>query len=396
MATRFIGMDVHKQYTVVVGVDQMQQVVLASERVLTTALEGWSRTHLTQEDAVVVEVSTPTWAVLDVLRQYAGQVVAANPYKTKLIAEAQIKNDKVDALALAKLLASNFICQVWVPSSAAREWRGLARHRARLRQHTTQAKNRLQHLLQGHNLNCPSQGLFSTPGRAWLEQQVLSRSEQLIVRQLLAQVEFLEGQIAEVEHHMAYLASDDPRIARLLQISGVGLFTAFSILAVIGDIERFPTPSKLCGYVGLVPREHQSGGRGYRGHITKAGDRLLRWLIIEAAQAAVRCDPHWQQVHARIARRRGYSVAVVAVARKLLVTIWHMLTQQTNYQYLRSPSYVTKLQQWAYSIGHQRLPTPSTKDFVAMQLRALGLSQLADALVSVRRNAALALDMPVT
>lgn len=396
MIARYVGVDIHKQYAVVVGVNRDQDVVLPSERVSMARLDAWCAQHLSMRDAVVIEVTTNTWAVVELLEQYAGQVVVANPYKTKLIAEAQIKNDKVDALALACLLAANFISKVWIPTPQVRQWRQLARHRGRLRRQCTQAKNRLHQLLQTHNLQSSERDLFTAAGRAWMARQSLPQVELTIARQLLAQVDFSEEQIKECAQQIACLAHDDARIARLMQITGVGLYTAFSIVAVLGDITRFPSASKLSGYVGLVPREHQSGRRAYHGHITKAGDRLLRWLLIEAAQAAVRWDPHWREVHRRIAQHRGYSVAVVAVARKLLVTIWHMLTEHTNYQYLRQESYVRKLQDWAYRIGHQHLPTTSSKAFVADRLHELGLSHLADALVTTGRNARLSLAAPVT
>jgi transposase len=396
MIARFVGMDIHKQYAVIVGVNRDQEVVLPSERVSMVGLSQWCAGHLSRLDSVVIEVTTNTWAVVELLERYAGRVAVANPYKTKLIAKAHIKNDKVDAHALACLLAANFISEVWIPTPQDRRWRQLARHRGRLRKQCTQAKNQLQHLLQSHNLENPERDLFSAAGRAWLRRQKLSEVEQLIVTQLLARIDLSEEQIQACEQRMARLAYADPCIARLMQITGIGLYTAFSIVAVLGDIHRFPSPSKLAGYVGLVPREHQSGRRAYHGHITKSGDRLLRWLLIEAAQAAVRWDAHWRQVHQRIAQRRGYSIAIVAVARKLLVTIWHMLTEETNYQYLRQASYVRKLQDWAYRIGRQALPASSSKSFVADRLCELGLPHLVDALVTTGRNARLSLAVPVT
>lgn len=396
MIARYVGMDIHKHYAQVTAVDREHHVVLPSERVSMALLAAWCAQHLTVLDSVVIEVTTNTWAIVDILERYAGIVVVANPYKTKLIAEAHIKNDKVDALVLARLLASNFICEVWVPTPRIRTWRRLARHRGRLRCECTRAKNRLQHLLQTHNLRCPERDLFSGQGRAWLAQQAWSVVDAGIVRHLLAQVDLLEEQIRESEQQMAQLAYQDARVTQVMQISGVGLYTAFTIIAIIGAIDRFPSARKLSAYVGLVPREHQSGKRAYRGHITKAGDRLLRWLMIEAAQAAVRWEPHWREVHARIAQRRGSSIATVAVARKLLVTIWHLLSENTVYYYLRPKSYVRKLQDWAYCIGRGHLPASSSKDFVADQLRAIDLDDMAEALVTTGRNSRLTIAMPAT
>jgi transposase len=202
-------------------------------------LPSWAAQELTASDAAVIEVTTNAWHVVDVLTPYVGQVAVVNPYKTRLIAEAQIKNDKVDALALAKLLAAGFICEGWAPSAEVRQWRILAEHRAILREQCTQVKNRLHSMRHRHNWQHPTKGLFSRAGKQWLSEQAWPVVEALAVRQDLAKLALLESQLKEGDQHIARLA----------------------------------------------------------------------------AQAAVRWDPHWQEVHARIAHRRGSGIATVAVAR---------------------------------------------------------------------------------
>jgi len=112
MIPRFFGIDIHKEYVVAAAVDNSQEVILEPTRIEMANLTRWAKRHLTADDEVVLEVSSNAWPVVDLLSAYAGKVTAANPYKTKLIAEARIKNDKVDAVALAQLLASRFICDV--------------------------------------------------------------------------------------------------------------------------------------------------------------------------------------------------------------------------------------------------------------------------------------------
>ncbi len=177
-----------------------------------------------------------------------------------------------------------------------------------------------------------------------------------------------------------------------MQICGVGYYTAYAILAFIGDIQRFPSADKLSAYGGLVPRQHQSGNHGFHGHITKAGNPLLRWLMVEAARSAVRYAPHWRQVHDRIARRRGTNIATVAVARKLLVVIWHLLTEKSVYYHLRPQTFVTKLQEWAFRIGRNHLPAASSKEFVYDHLVHLGLHHMAKSLSYKGRNYRLCLN----
>jgi transposase len=380
MIARFFGIDTHKKYVMVAAVNIDQEIILKPTRVSMAKLPEWAAEQLTADDQVVLEVSGNTWSMVDLLSQHAGQVVAANPYKTKLIAEAQIKNDKVDATALAKLLAARFIPEVWVPDAEVREQRSLATHRATLQKQSTQVKNRLHHVLHRHNLHCPEKSLFSPAGREWLLAQSLPQTDQLQIRHLLRQLDVLQEDLDETDRLMAQQASQDPRVARLMQISGISYTIAYTALAIIGDIHRFPAPDKLPAYAGLVPRQHQSGDSDFHGSITKAGSPLLRWLMVEAARAAIRWDPHWRKIYNRIARRRGSSIAVVAVARRLLVLVWHLLTKNDIYYYLQPQTFVNKLQNWAYRIGRTHLPAASTRDFVHQQLSNLGLNHLAQSL----------------
>jgi transposase len=115
MITRFFGIDTHKKYVMVAAVNVDQEIILKPTRISMADLPKWAAEQLTADDQVVLEVSSNTWSMVDLLSQHAGEVVAANPYQTKLIAEAHIKNDKVDATTLAKLLAARFIPEVWVP-----------------------------------------------------------------------------------------------------------------------------------------------------------------------------------------------------------------------------------------------------------------------------------------
>jgi len=386
MIPRYIGMDIHKDYAVIATVDRDQEVLLPPSRVEMDQLAEWAAECLTPQDEVVLEATSNAWPVVDLLRQHASVVRVANPYQTKLIAQARIKNDKVDALALAQLLAARFIPEVWVPQQSVRENRALAAHRHTLQEQCTQVKNRLHGLLRRHNLRCPEQGLFSTAGLAWLDEQDLPWVEELQVRHLVSQITFLQDQLDETDRIIARQSTQDPRVPHLMQLTGVGYFAAFAILAAIGNIARFPSPGKLAAYAGLAPGLHQSGNHSYSRPITKEGRSLLRWLLVEVAWSAVRWDDHWRTLYDRIARRRGPRIAIVAIARRLLVVIWHLLTDHSAYFYLRPQTYITKLQQWAYRIGRDHLPAPNSRQFVLNHLRRLNLPHLADSLTTVHRN----------
>jgi transposase len=331
MIPRYFGIDLHKNYVMVAAVDGDQQVVLHPTRVEMAHLADWAVDYLTKQDQVILEATSNAWPVVDLLRRYADEVVVANPYKTKLIAEARIKNDKVDAMVLAQLLAANFVCDVWVPDEQVREQRTLAAHRATLQRQCTCIKNRVHAVLRRHNRRCPEKSLFSTAGLEWLRALTLPLADELQVRHLLDQLSNLEAQLDETDRLIARQAASDPRVPMLMQMTGIGYYSAFTILSVIGNVQRFPSSRKLSAYAGLVPSQHQSGQRTFNGHITKQGHPMLRWLLVEAARSAVRWDPHWRQVHRRIALRRGTNIATVAVAWRLLVTIWHLLSDKTPY-----------------------------------------------------------------
>lgn len=386
MTARYFGIDIHKDFATIAAVDGQQKIVQQPVTMDMSGLQSWAASHLKPEDEVALEVTNNAWHVYDLLVTHAGQVVITNPAKTKLIAQARIKSDKVDALVLAQLLASRFICDVWVPNIRVREHRTLAAHRATLRKQCTQIKNRVHALLHRHSLRCPERSLFTKAGRAWLAAVCLPPIEALQLDHLLRQLDLLEQEIGEADHMVACIAHCDPRTARLMQIPGIGVFTAFAVLSAIGDIRRFPSPKKLAAYAGLVPSLHQSGHRSYSGHITKTGRPILRWLMVEAAKTAAHWDPHWRGVFDNIRRRRGHNIATVALARKLLVVIWHLLYHQSAYYYLRPQSFARKLQEWACKIGQEDLPASSTREFARQQLETLGLRDLAANLTSNRNG----------
>lgn len=340
MINRYFGIDTHKKYVVVASVNEHQEVLSLPQRVEMTDLAKWAAKTLTQQDRAVIEATTNAWHIYDILAVHTGQVLVANPYKTKLIAEARIKSDKIDALVLARLLAARFICEVWVPATNVRQCRALAAHHTSLSRQLNRVKNRIYSLLARHDLKCPERSPFTEAGRAWLQTLALAATEMLELRQLLAHLDLLRAQQAEAEGFIAHLAAQDQRVPRIMQVTGIGCFTAFAILAIIGDIHRFSSAQQLTGYAGLVPSLKQTGDHTYSGHITKAGSPELRWLMVEAARSAVRFDPHWQGVYERLKSRRGSNIAAVAVARKLLVAIWHLLHDRARYYFLRpSPSY---------------------------------------------------------
>lgn len=327
--TRFVGLDVHKRYLMVGAVDAHQEVVLPPRRVALEEFPDWAHAHLTPADAVVLEATANAWSLHDLLAPLVATVTVAHAGAIKLIARARVKTDRRDTLHLARLLAARMIPAVWVPPHAVRELRGLGSHRRRLVAQRVQAGNRLQAVLQRHQIVPPAGALFSQRNRAWWASLPVSGGERLRIQQDLTLMGTLETLTAQVEVEIGRLSTTAPwaeRVPYLVQISGVGVLAAMTVLAAIGEIARFPTAKDLVGYAGLGSGVHDSGQTHQTGRITKQGRRELRGAMVEAAWVAVERHPHWKGQFARLSARIGAQKAIVAIARKLLVVVWHVLT----------------------------------------------------------------------
>ncbi len=373
---RFVALDVHKSYVVVGAVDAQQDVVLPPRRVPLLQLDDWAARHLKPTDAVVLEATTNAWHVHDLLEPLVARVVVAHPYHVKLIVASFVKTDKRDTLALARLLAANLIPEVWVPPHHVRELRALIAHRQRLVSQRTAAKNRLQSLLHRHNIVPPAGDAFSAANKEWWNSLSVSSTEKLRARQDLATIDHLSALLKEVEAELTRLSVSDlwaNQVALLIQLPGIGLITAMTVLSAIGDITRFAKAKKLVGYAGLGARVHASGQTHRSGGITKQGRRELRAAMIEAAWAAVRSSAHWQAKFEKLAVRIGNQKAIVAIARKLLVVVWHVLTDQTADRHADAEKVAFKFMAWSWKLNNELRDGLSTRQFIRYHLMRLGL-----------------------
>jgi len=289
--------------------------------------------QLGPEDRVALESCTNAFAFHRLLCQHAGQVVVSNPLRTRVIAEAKVKTDKVDAEILAQLLAADFLPPVWVPDAATDQLRHCVSHRQGLVTERTQAKNRI-HAILHRNLIAPEfTDLFGKAGRAFLAKVELPASERRLLEADLRTIEFLNTEIKTADKNLAEALHDDNDIRRLLTIPGFALTSAAGMKAAIGDVRRFRAPSNLVSDFGLNPSVYQSGLKGYTGHISHRGRSHARTICVEAAQLLVRVPGPFHAYFLRLRRRKPYNVAITAVARKLVVVIWQMLTRGEDYRY---------------------------------------------------------------
>ena len=249
---RFIGLDVHKHYLVAVGVNPEREVVYGPRRVALAQLAAWRNNTLTKEDAVVLEMSTNSYELHDRLLAQVHSVTIVHPPHVKLITQAQVKTDRKAAHNLAVLHAVGLLKGVWVPDQAGRDLRAVVAQRAKLVKLATQAKNRLQAVLHRLHLGLPpSGGLFTPENRAWWLQLPLSKLAAVRLRSDLATLDFAQAQIKRLEAVLIEAAGEDERMPLLIQLPGIGLISAITLLAAIGPIERFSEPAQLVGYAGL-------------------------------------------------------------------------------------------------------------------------------------------------
>lgn len=372
---RYIGLDVHKHYLIALGVDANLEVVMPARRVDFSYLESWMKKNLTKQDEVVLEMTTNTWQLYDELSEYAGSVMVVHPPHVALITRSQVMNDKIAASILARLLAKGLLVGIWVPPQEIRELRGLVAQRQKMTRLATQAKNRLHAVIQRHHLKPPEGNPFSKANNAWWEKLSLGKLEKMNMQSDLATLQFAEQQEARVQSQMTEIVAEDARISRLLQIPGFGVITALTVYAAIGDIARFFEPKKLVGYAGLGARVHDSGMTTRTGKITKAGRRDLRVALVEAAHIAAQYHPHWKAELARLEPRLGCNKAIVAIARKLLITVWYVLQGKTD-KFAEPEAVAQKMLKFAYEVGKARRPKgQSAAQFARLRLDALGLGR---------------------
>jgi transposase len=376
--TRYLGVDLHKHYLVIGGVNARQEVVLPPRRVELDDWSAWAKTHLGKTDVLVVEATGNTWDFHDGVVELVTRVEVANAGKLPWIGQAKVKTDKHDVMKLAKLCAANLIPQVWVPPVHVRELRMLFSHRRRLVKVSTLVKNRLQSLLHRHHLAPPAGEVFSQANQVWWAELEVSATERLHVKHDLATLKQVEGQLAEVEAELNRLSTSAPwasSMPYLMQLPGLGLIGALTVLAAIGDVTRFESAKKLVGYAGLGASVHDSGQTHRTGRITKTGRRDLRHVLVEAAWAAVEHHPFWKAEFARLSRRMDENKAVVAVARRLLVAIWHVLTERAADKHAEPQRVATKLMRWSWELSDEQRGGLTTRQFIRYHLMRLQLGE---------------------
>jgi transposase len=300
----------------------------------------------------VLESTGNMWMrIHDILEENGIDTMLANPYKTKIIAEAKIKSDKLDARILSDLLRAELIYESYVPKREERDKRSLVRHRITLSRTKTKLANKVHSILDKYDYRTELTDVFSKSGIEWLRSlsSQVTLVDKIILDTSIASIEAINQQIDTVSKEISKYAGDNKDARILLSITGIDVFSAMLISTEIVDVRRFSTPWKLVSYAGLAPSIRESSGKTKTGGITKQGSPWLRWILVQCALTAIKYDVHLRIFYDRIRNRKGHAKAIVATAKELLVIIWYMLTRNELYRYMNKQRYEQKL----YKLEHR-------------------------------------------
>ena len=382
---RYIGFDIHKEYALVGGQNAQQEWVMAPRRIGMENLREWAAANLRKGDAAVIETTTNVWDVYDMVEPLVSYVVVAHAGGVRQIAEARVKTDKKDIERLIRLLIADIVPEVWVPPVHVRELRGLISYRNRLVKTSTMIRNRLQSLIHRHNLILPKGALTD---KTWWDAQTLSALEQIQIRQELALLEGLDKNKAEVDAELGRQSLGEKwgkQAVRLLQLSGFGVVLTMTVLSAIGDTTRFESAKQLVGYSGLGAGVHDSGKEHIEKRITKSGRKELRWAMVEAAWRAIRISPYWKEQYEKYLRRmRKPQQAIVVIARKLLVAVWHVLSKEEIDIHVSEEDLAYKMLVLAWDLDEDVRLGLTYKQFAKYALMKLGIET--DITRFVRKN----------
>ena len=375
-ARRYVALDIHKHYCVVAGVDREGRVLLQPVRVEHADLEGWLKKKLLSTDHVVIESTTNAWHVYDLLAPLVERVVVANPIQVKQIAKARVKTDVRDTFILARLLAANLVPNVWVPPQHVRQLRQLLSQRRQLVETHTQIVNRMHSVAHRHHLRHPAGKRFNEKNTVWQKDRRLSKIEQFQLELEMENRAYIEKQISKISKEVQKMSHQKPwaeSMTYLMQLPGFGVITGMTVLAAIGEVQRFESARHLASYSGLTPGLEQSGTKYHEKGITKEGRKELRWALVEVAQRAVKSDPVWKTRFQELQKRMHRNQAIVAVARRLLELVWYVLTRRQPYRHFSHERIAYKYLTWAWQMDEAARDGLTRQQFARYYLMRLGI-----------------------
>jgi transposase len=334
----YIGMDIHKQFTVAVVKDrdgkelEMEKFDNSKDN-----FHKFLKTYGPEETEIVME-STSVWEpIYDIIDGMDYKVKLANPLKTRAIAEARIKTDKVDASTLCDLLRANLVAESYIPSKEVRELRNIIRARKTLVQGKVKIKNKIRSILIKTGIKLPYKTLCKN-SMAFIVEEIEKKhfTMKTIISCYINLLEQYNFEIEKINEKLSEIAMKDNRVQLLKTIPGIGNIIALTLIAEIGDISRFESSQKLASYAGLVPGIRQSGNTLKVGRLIKQSNKDLKTCLIEASWVLVRTKDasRFKWFYGNLAKKKGKQKAICAVARKLCCVVYAMLKKNQTFMLL--------------------------------------------------------------
>jgi transposase len=328
---KYVGIDMHLRTCEATVMDGKGRITghakfATSEKEIRSFFSGMKKAK------VAIEASGFIFPWYDLMREMGHEVKVAHPLKTKLIAEAKIKTDKIDSEALANLLRTDFLPCSYIPDKETRELRAIVRHRAFLVQERTRMKNRIKSELRAKAISPPF-APFTAKGQVFLKSLGMPR-----INSSLEVLRTLDEQIKECSCGIEEVGRKIPDVELLTSITGVSYYSALLLVSEIGDAKRFCSAEKLASYAGVVPSVRQSGPTVRMGGIKRAGNTWLRWILTQIVwvHVANEKDSFLTAFFNHVAAKRGRKKAVMATSRKLLHVIYAMLRDKKPFSFTRS------------------------------------------------------------
>lgn len=331
----YVGVDNHKKFSYFSVMNQ-KGVVVKEGKVANTkeSVNRFLGKEYTKGTSAVLEAGRNWTVMYDWLEEELDEVTLAHPTKVKAIAEAKIKTDKIDAKILAHLLRCDLIPEAYVCNKDARIAKNILRQRMFLVKLSTMVKNRIHLIIDRHpgtKGQIDPSDLFGKQGLEWLRFVTLPKEDRRILDEELDLLGYLREKITASDYWVAQLGNENAAARLLMTIPGIGKFFALLIATEIDDISRFRNKNKFVSYAGLIPAVHSSADKRFYGRIIGHGNKYLRWAFIEAVWPAIRKDLYLRELYESLKRRKGANKAKVAVARRIALIVYRVLSQRRPY-----------------------------------------------------------------
>lgn len=330
----YAGLDMHTETITGTVKDELGNPVRVLK--VETSKEGVKKffERMQKKNVKAVFEASRNWPYYaELIKPYCREVVMAHPLRIRAIASARIKTDAIDSNVLSDLLRANLIPESYMPSLDIVQLRELLRYRAGVSRLRGELKTKAKNILSREGKKCNFDEVTGKRARLWLNNLALNEINRMELDYVVSLIENLNSEIKKLDEKIEREQYKYPEVEILKSVPGISVYSGLLILAEIAEISRFPSPHKLAAYAGLVPSTYQSSSVQYNGRITKRGSKWLRWILTQCVHASIksRKSHKLKLFYLRLERKKGSQKAVVATARKMLTTIWHLLNKNEYY-----------------------------------------------------------------